>query len=201
VADPTLYDMLMTHPAAGDEELRKAYKRQREIFSSGSLPLCSLMSEDELSVERARIEEAHDTLLDPLKRRAYDLSTFPDREQDLLAPRSGQNPALEAERALLREELAHEIGPNTPFTGSLLRKVRESLGVDLEEIARFTKINPAQLQAIEDENFGELPAVVYLRGFITEIAKFLKLDPTQVARSYLRRHTQWRNESNRADRA
>jgi flagellar biosynthesis protein FlhG len=194
VSDPTLYDMLMTHPAAGDEELRKAYKRQREIFQSGSLPLCSLMSEDELSIERARIEEAHDTLLDPLKRRAYDVSTFPDREHDLSAPRSGQNPALEAERAQLREELVHEIGPNTSFSGSLLRKVRESLGVDLEEIARYTKISQVQLHAIEEENFGELPASVYLRGFIHEIAKFLKLDPTQVTRTYLRRHGQWRTE-------
>jgi flagellar biosynthesis protein FlhG len=201
VADPTLYDMLMTHPAAGDEELRKAYKRQREIFQTGSLPLCSLMSEDELSTERARIEEAHDTLLDPLKRRAYDLSTFPDREHDQSAPRSGRNPGLEAERALMREELAHEIGPNTPFTGNLLRKVRESLGVDLEDIARYTKISQVQLQAIEEENFEELPASVYLRGFIQEIAKFLKLDPTQVARTYLRRHGQWRTETNQQDPA
>jgi flagellar biosynthesis protein FlhG len=201
VSDPTLYDMLMTHPAAGDEELRKAYKRQREIFQSGSLPLCSLMSEDELSVERARIEEAHDTLLDPLKRRAYDLSTFPDRELDRSAPRSGRNPALEAERALMREELAHEIGPNTPFTGSLLRKVRESLGVDLDEIVRYTKISRVQLHAIEEENFGELPPFVYLRGFIQEIAKFLKLDPTQVARTYLRRYGQWRTDTNQQDPA
>ena len=92
-----------------------------------------------------------------------------------------------------------------PFAASLPdpRPMYEavSLGVDLEEIARFTKINPAQLQAIEDESFAELPAVVYLRGFITEIAKFLKLDPTQVARTYLRRHSQWRNETNPADRA
>ena len=87
-----------------------------------------------------------------------------------------------------------------------LRLLILAAGVDvrhelLEEIARFTKINPVQLQAIEDENFGELPAVVYLRGFITEIAKFLKLDPTQVARTYLRRHSQWRSETNPADRA
>jgi len=53
-----------------------------------------------------------DPLLEVLKRRAYDVSTFPDREHDLSAPRSGQNPALEAERAQLREELVHEIGPN-----------------------------------------------------------------------------------------
>ena len=69
-AAPTLYDILLTHPAAGDEELRKAYKRQREIFQPQSLPLCSLMTEEALLVERARIEEAHDTLLDPVKRRA-----------------------------------------------------------------------------------------------------------------------------------
>ena len=117
------------------------------------------------------------------------------------SPRSGQNPALEAERAQLREELLHEIGPNTSFSGSLLRKVRESLGVDLEEIARYTKISQVQLHAIEEENFGELPASVYLRGFIHEIAKFLKLDPTQVTRSYLRRHGQWRTETKQQDPA
>lgn len=190
--EPTLYDVLLTHPAAGDEELRKAYKRQREIFHAGSLPLCSLMSEDASSIERARIEEAHDTLLDPLKRRAYDLSTFPERAQQHATPTRPEDAALDLERAQLREELAHEIGPNTPFTGSLLRKVRESLGVDLEEIARYTKISQVQLHAIEEENFSQLPALVYLRGFVQEIAKFLKLDPTQVARTYLRRHSQWR---------
>jgi len=194
-AEATLYDMLMTHPAAGDEELRKAYKRQREIFQAGSLPLCSLMSEQALSVERGRIEEAHDTLLDPVKRRAYDVSTFPERQHTKSAPDPERNAALDVERAMLREELAHEIGPNTSFTGSLLRKVRQSQGVELDAIARYTKISRVQLHAIEEEQFGDLPAFVYLRGFVQEIAKFLKLDPTQVARSYLRRYGQWRTES------
>jgi flagellar biosynthesis protein FlhG len=198
-AEPTLYDILWTHPAAGDDELRKAYKRQREIFQTGSLPLFSLLPEHALAVERARIEEAHDTLLDPLKRRAYDLSTFPERQRQLAAPNPSENAALDAERALLREELAHEIGPNTPFTGSLLRKVRESQGVELAAISRHTKISPVQLHAIEEELFAELPALVYLRGFIQEVAKYLKLDPTQVARSYLRRYGQWRTESSQQD--
>jgi flagellar biosynthesis protein FlhG len=196
---PTLYDMLLTHPAAGDEELRKAYKRQREIFQPGSMPLCSLMTEGALEVERARIEEAHDTLLDPVKRRAYDLSTFPERQLTAAPPSLSDDAALDAERALLREELAHEIGPNTPFGGSLLRKVRESHGIDLDDISRRTKISMVQLRAIEDEDFAALPAFVYLRGFVQEIAKFLKLDPTQVARTYLRRYSEWRAESNQQD--
>lgn len=199
--EPTLYDILMTHPAAGDEELRKAHKRQREIFQPGSLPLCSLMPEDALAAERAHIEEAHDTLLDPVKRRAYDLSTFPDRQHEHPPPDAAEDAAIGVERALLREELAHEIGPSTPFTGSLLRKVRESQGVDLEDIARHTKISHVQLHAIEEEDFGALPAFVYLRGFVQEIAKFLKLDPTQVARTYLRRYGQWRTDHNQQDPA
>jgi len=193
-AEPTLYDILMTHPAAGDEELRKAYKRQRDIFQTGSLPLCSLLREDALAVERARIEEAHDTLLDPIKRRAYDVSTFPDRLHSPTPPAT-HDAARDVERALLREELAHEIGPNTPFTGSLLRKVREAQGVDLAAISRHTKISPVQLHAIEEEDFAGLPAFVYLRGFVQEVAKFLKLDPTQVARTYLRRYGQWQSGS------
>ena len=123
----------MTHPAAGDEELRKAYKRQRDIFQAGSSPLCS--TERAASIERARIEEAHDTLLDArtLRLRPIDVS---HRERQYAAPAPTEDAAVAlSKRALLREELAHEIGPNTAFTGGLLRKVRESLGVELEEIA------------------------------------------------------------------
>ena len=159
------------------------------------------MSDAALEVERARIEEAHDTLLDPVKRRAYDLSTFPERQLTQSPPSQADDEALDAERALLREELAHEIGPNTPFGGGLLRKVRESQGVDLDDISRHTKINVVQLRAIEEEDFAALPAFVYLRGFVQEIAKFLKLDPTQVARTYLRRYNDWRAESSQQDSA
>jgi flagellar biosynthesis protein FlhG len=199
LAEPTLYDTLMTHPAAGDEELRKACKRQREIFQPGSLPLSSLLAETELSQARARIEEAHDTLLDPVRRRAYDVSTFPEHRERHREPSPEKDAALDVERALLRDELAEEISADTRFTGELLRRVRESQGVELAQIARHTKISRAQLHAIEEEDFGQLPAFVYLRGFVQELAKFLRLDPTQVARTDLRRYGQWRSETSERD--
>jgi flagellar biosynthesis protein FlhG len=68
-----------------------------------------------------------------------------------------------------------------------LKRVRESQGVDLLEISAKTKIARMHLAAIEDEEYQDLPAMVYVRGFLAEIAKFLKLDPAQVQRTYARR--------------
>ena len=88
---------------------------------------------------------------------------------------------------MLQDQLAHEIGPDTEFTGELLRKVRESHGVELAEICARTKISKVHLAAIEEEAFEALPAAVYVRGFVNELAKYLRLDPPQVQRTFLRR--------------
>jgi len=88
---------------------------------------------------------------------------------------------------MLQAELSREIHVHTEFTGPLLRKVRESQGIDIADIAARTKIASAHLFAIEEETFDELPAVVYTRGFVQEFAKFLHLDPAQVTRTYMKR--------------
>lgn len=189
--EPNLYDVLLTHRSATDEELRRAYKRQREIYQPGSLPLTSLLDDRALDTERARIEEAHDTLLDPMRRRSYDMSTFPDEGEEEAPESPLVDAALEAERAMLREELAQELNAETEFTGALLRKVRESQGTELDEIAAKTKIPTSHLQSLETEDFGSLPAFVYTRGFIQEVAKYLGLDPAQVSKTYLKRYREW----------
>ena len=185
--EPNLYDLLWTHRGASDEELRRAYKRQREIYQPGSLPLTSLLSEEELRREQARVEEAHETLLDPLRRKAYDASTFVEDSTQSVSEPPKIDAAIEAERAMLRQELSREISAETEFTGQLLRKVREAQGIELEDIAKQTKISLAHLRALESETFSELPALVYTRGFVQQFAKYLKLDPTQVSRTFLRR--------------
>jgi len=194
-AEPSLYDVLLTHRSATDEELRRAYKRQRDIYQPGSLPLISLLTDEELRTEQMRIEEAHDTLLDPLRRRAYDVSTFPDAEAAEAPKDPLVDAAAEAERAMLRAELAREINAETEFTGEILRKVRESQGTEMDEIAGKTKISLSHLRAIEADDFARLPALVYTRGFVQEVAKCLGLDPTQVTRTYLRRFREWQRVS------
>ncbi|MDX2055695.1 MAG: helix-turn-helix domain-containing protein [Polyangiaceae bacterium] len=196
-SDPTLYEVLGAPRGATDEELRRAYKRQKGIYQPKSLVLTSLLDEQGLKLAQAQTEEAHDTLLDPVRRRAYDLSTFPETEEEAIPRDPAHFRALEAERAMLREELSREINAETEFSGPLLRKVRESLGVELEDIAAHTKISSTHLLAIENEDFAALPALVYTRGFVQQLAHYLKLDSTQVTRTYLQRMRQWRNSSER----
>jgi len=183
---PSLYEALAVSRSATDEEVRRAYKRVKEMYAPSSLAISSLLEPSELAVARTRLDEAYDTLLDPLRRRAYDLSNAPDPEPHT-SPEPPKRPALVAEQTMLQHELAREIGPETEFTGALLRKVREAYGIEISEISGRTKIGKAHLVAIEEDDFASLPAAVYVRGFVAELAKFLRLDPPQVQRTYLRR--------------
>ncbi|HKQ67714.1 MAG TPA: helix-turn-helix domain-containing protein [Polyangiaceae bacterium] len=183
----TLYEALGVPRGASDEEIRRASKRQRDIFGEGSLPLTSLVWGQELAREQARVEEAHDTLLDPVRRRAYDLSTFPEAVAELAPPQDPSSHGIASELLMLQSELAREIHAETQFSGALLQKVRESQGIEIVEIAAKTKIAATHLRAIEQDAFEELPALVYTRGFVQELAKCLRLDPSQVARTYLKR--------------
>jgi flagellar biosynthesis protein FlhG len=184
--EPTLYAVLGVTRSASDEEIRRAYKRQREIYASGGLATASLLDGEQLAAAQRKLDEAYDTLLDPVRRRAYDLSTFPEPAPEVLSARTTR-PALAAEQLMLQEELQREIGPDTEFSGALLRKVRESQGMELGEISGRSKIARSHLVAIEDERYDDLPALVYTRGFLGELAKQLRLDPMQVQKTYLRR--------------
>jgi flagellar biosynthesis protein FlhG len=186
-APRTLYDVLGIDRTATDDEVRRAYKLQREIFREDSLPIVSLLDAEQLGTQLGRISEAYDTLLDQQRRRAYDMSVFPKDEPDKVDSLRRRPSASEAELAQLQADLAREITPETQFTGQLLRKAREAYGIEIQEIAGITKISPMYLRAIEAEDVEALPAPVYVRGFLQQIAKALRLDPMQVTRTYLKR--------------
>lgn len=175
------HDLLEVDRGATDEEIRRAYKRVKEIYAQDSLACYGLFDPRELSALRVRLDEAYDVLLDPLRRRPYELSVFP-REPDP-NERAAPDPA-DAEPM----PPAPEITPETEFNGPLLRAVRESQGMDLRDISQRTKIGVVHLKALEDDDFPALPALVYVRGFVSEFAKVLRLDSAQVSRSYIRRY-------------
>ncbi len=71
-------------------------------------------------------------------------------------------------------------------TGAYLRKVRESRGIELRQIAQTTKVGLTYLQFIEEENFQQLPVPAYLRGFLKAYARYVGLDPDRVSSDYLK---------------
>ena len=50
----------------------------------------------------------------------------------------------------------------------------------MEEVERDTRISRRYLQALENENFGLLPAPVYARGFLRTYARYLSLEPANL---------------------
>ena len=78
-----------------------------------------------------------------------------------------------------------EIEEATEFTGEFLKKIREYKNVDLDRLADMTKVAKGHLNNIELEDFSKLPAPVYVRGFVFQYAKCLKLKPDAVANSYI----------------
>jgi flagellar biosynthesis protein FlhG len=175
------HDVLEVERGGTDEEIRRAYKRMCAVFDPENLVTFGLFDEEGLEVARARIDEAYDVLLDPARRRPYEISVFPE--------------ALETKAKAQEEEIpsgelppAPSITPDTEFGGALLRAVRESQGTSLDQISERTKVGTNYLRCIEEEEFEKLPASVYVRGFVTEFAKCLRLDPEQVSQSYLRRY-------------
>jgi cytoskeletal protein RodZ len=73
--------------------------------------------------------------------------------------------------------------PSTPF-GEHLKREREMRGVSLEEVSAATRISTRFLEAIENEQWDELPGGVFNRGFIRAIARFLGLDEDSLVAEY-----------------
>lgn len=82
-------------------------------------------------------------------------------------------------------EMDRKIRESSDFTGTFLKEIREYKNVSIERMADMTRISKTHLTAIENEDVKKLPAEVYVRGFVYQYAKVLKLNPDQVATSYL----------------
>ncbi|MFP5385848.1 MAG: helix-turn-helix domain-containing protein [Bacteriovoracia bacterium] len=82
-------------------------------------------------------------------------------------------------------EMDRKIRECTEFNGAFLKQIREYKNVTIERMAEMTRISKTHINAIENEDISKLPADVYVRGYVYQYAKVLKLNPDQVAASYL----------------
>ncbi len=68
----------------------------------------------------------------------------------------------------------------TATAGALLRAARESAGLTVDAVAQQLKLAPRQVRAIEDSDFAQLPGRTFVRGFVRNYARVVRLDPEPV---------------------
>ena len=68
--------------------------------------------------------------------------------------------------------------------GIRLRELREAKGVSLDDIARSTRVGRRHLEALETDTWAELPAPVFVKGFIRAYCAFLDASPDEVLGLY-----------------
>ncbi len=83
------------------------------------------------------------------------------------------------------------------FIGKLLRETREMKKLSLADVVRDTKISVKYLQALEEENYKNFPAEVYLIGFLNSYSKYLGLDADGLLREYRQTHEKGKEPINK----
>jgi len=186
------YEVLEVSMEASPQQIARAYRIARATYQPGSAATYSLMSEEESAEALRRVEGAYAVLSDERLRREYDgrlrMAGVARRESPAVisVPDPTTRPlrrSIEA-RIDLEEPVLPEDGI---YDGEVLRRIRMSRGIEVEEVSHITKIGPDYIANIEANRYSMLPPTVYLRGFLREIARCLKLDPRQVVDSYMQK--------------
>ncbi|MDG0815038.1 helix-turn-helix domain-containing protein [Bdellovibrio svalbardensis] len=191
------YELLELTSAAPQHEVSAAYERARNTYSGDNPAIYTIFSEQEARELLVMIEEAYQVLGNKILRNIYD--------QRLLSGRASLNDLtyhsiVEASKQVYpdskteKKEAAYkkdpafekEIQAQDNWTGDYLKKVREYKQISVERMSEITKINSWYVTAIEKVEPGNLPAVVFVRGYVVQIARALGLDDKKVADSYMK---------------
>jgi len=66
--------------------------------------------------------------------------------------------------------------------GEYLKRVRETCGYSLDDVAGITKINLRYLEAIEQDDFAKIPGETFCHGFIRSYAKCIGIREEEISR-------------------
>jgi len=200
------YEILEVSPSASDFEIRQAYKEAISLYDEDSLTTYSLFTDEEREEILGKIDEAFSTLIDGKSRAEYDrelvasgkiepsLLTHAEKRKPipLFQPRNSFDQNALSRRLKEKtkdkdvEEIAGEILSMERISGDDLRKLRDFMGITLEEIFQVSRIGISTLKAIEANDFENLPTRVYLKNFLKTYAGFLKVDPVRVVEGYMK---------------
>lgn len=200
------YEMLRVPANATLFELKQAYSDALAIYGHDSLATYSLFPEEERRAILETLETAFRTLTDATRRTAYNQTLVQTGALDpsKLAANQPKKPVPIFEstgitdKVLLKRkiskkisaasisQLSRDIAAADSISGHDLKKLREKIGVSLDEIYGATRISISTIKAIEDDEFENLPSALYLKNFLRAYASLVKLEPQTVIEGYLK---------------
>lgn len=192
------YEVLELGANAPQHEVTTAYERARATYSGENPAIYTIFSEHEARELLVVIEEAYQVLGNKILRNIYD--------QRLLSGRSSLNDLTYASIVEASKQVFPEQKPEKPapvaykkdesfekdvasreeWNGEWLKKVREYKQISVQRLSEITKINSYYVTALENMDPGNLPAIVFVRGYVVQIAKALGLNDKTVADSYMK---------------
>ena len=204
--DLNFYELLEVAFDASPFEVHQAYKEMIQLYHDDSLASYSFFSREEREEILAKLDEAYSTLMDEKRRSRYDqlliergiLEKSTQYQGDRVkvglmydAKRVATNTALRIRDRLKpivsSSPVIQEILANDVLSGRDLKKIRDELGISLEEISELVKVRVVYLHAIEDDQFEKTPSRIFLKGFLRAYAQCIGLDADVVASRYLKR--------------
>ncbi|MBT8339439.1 MAG: DnaJ domain-containing protein [Desulfatitalea sp.] len=203
----THYEVLGVPLDAQAGEIKRAYQEALTLYEENSLVTYSLFSDAQRSQLLQAIDNAYHTLSDNARRSAYNRMLIDTEEVSaelFQACNPHERPAASTLRPLPRQcdlknwvkikwaeekirQCAGEIMRQEHIAGKDLKQLREIMDITLAEIFAVTRIPTYVLERIEADRYDELPAEVFLRGFLKSYAQTLQVDPMSVVVGYLKR--------------
>jgi len=214
LSEQNYYNLLDISPKASFGEVRSAYDQAMTIYSSDSISTYSLFTQKERELILSSLAEAYRILTDNQLRKEYnhflieagELSPqeigFSYMEDSNIAKGKLVEVSVESliqkEKKIEKESLPPKknltlFESQHSVTGKDIKMIRTTKEISLEEIFQKTNIPRQTLKDIEEECFENLPALVYLKGFLKAYARILHLNQAEIVDGYIKRYLEWMN--------
>lgn len=192
------YEILEVSPHCAQHEVTSAYEKAKLTYSGENPAIYTIFSEEEARDLMRLVDEAYAVLGNKTLRALYDekIGQSGVRREDLSFENLKAQSKLQMPEAPKKaagkieykvdEAFEAEIKAQTNWTGDYLRRVREYKKIPLERMSEITKISAYYINSLEKMDPKNLPAPVFVRGYISQISKVLILDEKRVCDSYMK---------------
>jgi hypothetical protein len=189
------YDILEVSPHCAQQEVTTAYERLKMTYGGENPAIYTIFSEDEAREMLGLVEEAFAVLGNKSLRTSYDekmsLTVGKPNSVDKQSARMKgldipKKNAFSKPTYDTNEELEKEIRSCQDWSGEMLKKVRVYKNWKVDALAELTKISGFYITAIECIEPKNLPAPVFVRGYVAQLSRVLGLEEKVVCDSYMK---------------